>query len=97
MVHCRGADAVKTTLGTKGEKGGKGRSLRRIWLAREGLQTLSNAAGQSPEKRALKRYESYRILGTSESCALPLSLGIIRLRDVDCDHAAGVARHQGTA
>jgi hypothetical protein len=57
------------------EKGGKGRSLRRIWLARDGLETLSDAAGQNPEKRALKRYESHRILGTSESCA-PLSLGI---------------------
>ena len=59
------------------EPGEKARSMRRVWLTREGLPVLRNAAGEYPEKRALKRFEIYRILDDSRADATAsLSLGI---------------------
>lgn len=58
------------------EQPGKGRSMRRVWLSREGLPVLRNAAGQTPEKRALKRCEAYRILKATAALTATPSLGI---------------------
>jgi hypothetical protein len=63
--------------------GGKGRSLRRVWLARPGLAVLHNAAGQYPDKRALRRFDAYRILERAvEQATPPLSLGIREAADL---------------
>lgn len=54
------------------------RSLHRIWLARDRLPVLRNAANQHREKRALHRYQMYGVLPASKACraASPGSLGI---------------------
>lgn len=57
---------------------GKKRSMRRVWLARGHLPVLLNAAEQHVERRALTRYQAYRVLPPSPECAAsePLLLGI---------------------
>ena len=56
----------------------KKRSLHRIWLARDGLPVLRNAAGQHREKRALNRFKAYGVLPASGAYAArsPLPIGI---------------------
>ncbi len=57
---------------------GRTRSLRRIWVARDSLPVLRNAANQHREKRALKRSEPYGVLPSSiaHAPASSLALGI---------------------
>jgi hypothetical protein len=57
---------------------GEERKLRRVWLAHDRLPVLRNAAGQHPERRALKRFEAYDILPPAEiyATASPHSVGI---------------------
>lgn len=54
------------------------RSLRRLWLARDDLPVLCNAAVQHRERRALVRYNQYGVLPPSSACAraarLPLGI-----------------------
>lgn len=54
------------------------RNLHRIWLARDCLPVLRNAANQHREKRALQRYRMYGVLPASKAyrAASPVSLGI---------------------
>ena len=54
------------------------RSLHRIWLARDRLPVLRNAADQHREKRALQRFKAYGVLPASEAYAAisPLPFGI---------------------
>ena len=56
----------------------KKRSLHRIWLARDRLPVLCNAAGQHREKRALNRFKAYGVLPASGAYAAssPLPVGI---------------------
>lgn len=53
---------------------GKTRSMRRIWLAREHLPVLRNAAGQHKDRRALKRFEAYDIMDAPDADVGPSSL-----------------------
>jgi alpha-ketoglutarate-dependent taurine dioxygenase len=54
------------------------RSLHRIWLARDRLPVLCNAAGQHRDKRALNRFKAYGVLPASGAYAArsPLPIGI---------------------
>ena len=54
------------------------RSLRRLWLARDDLPVLCNAAEQHRERRALARFNHYGVLPPSGTCARAprLRLGI---------------------
>jgi len=70
MLHGRAAFSTA-------ENGHK-RSLRRIWLARDRLPVLRNAADEHRDRRALKRCEPYGVLSASMTYAPAswLALGI---------------------
>jgi alpha-ketoglutarate-dependent taurine dioxygenase len=57
---------------------GKKRSLRRIWLAYDGLRVLRNAIDQHKDRRALLRFKAYDILPASSdyAAAAPMPIGI---------------------
>ncbi len=57
---------------------GQERKLRRIWLAYDRLPVLRNAANEHRERRALKRFEAYKILPVAKHYAMaaPHSIGI---------------------
>ncbi len=70
MLHGRAAFTSENT--------GRTRSLRRVWVARDGVPILRNAANEHRDKRALKRSEPYNILPRSmaHAPAASLALGI---------------------
>jgi hypothetical protein len=57
---------------------GNTRSMRRIWLAHEGLPSLRNAVDQHKERRALQRFQAYDIMDASgaDAGSPSLQLGI---------------------
>ncbi len=72
MLHGR------ASFSDTGSEPGQKRSMRRIWLAYDGLRTLRNAIGQHKDRRALQRFKAYDILPASSeyASAEPMQVGI---------------------